>query len=138
MSPCRILIVDDNEDAATSLSMLIERRHHLTRVSHDGVEAVRIAAEFRPDIAFLDIGLPRLNGYEVGRSIRSQAWGRAVFLIALTGWGQDEDKRLATESGFDLHLVKPIDPSSLDDLIRSARRRHRADEAEARPGPGDP
>jgi PAS domain S-box-containing protein len=139
VAPCRILIVDDNEDAAASLSMLIQRRDHVTRVAHDGAEAVRVAAEFRPDIAFLDIGLPKLNGYEVGRAIRSQAWGRAVFLIALTGWGQDEDKRLAAESGFDLHLVKPIDPSSLDDLIRSARRRQGgADAAGAGPGRREP
>jgi PAS domain S-box-containing protein len=121
----RILVVDDNQDAASSFNLLIRRQGHDTRTAHDGVEALQVAAEFRPEIVFLDIGLPKLNGYEVARAIRGQSWGRSVFLIALTGWGQEDDKRLAFESGFDIHLVKPIDPGSIGDLIKNYRRKTR-------------
>ncbi|HKQ56690.1 MAG TPA: PAS domain S-box protein [Candidatus Eisenbacteria bacterium] len=117
-----ILVVDDNEDAASSFSLLVRRLGHETRTARDGVEALQVAAEFRPEIVFLDIGLPKLNGYEVARAIRGQSWGRSVFLIALTGWGQEDDKRLAFESGFDLHLVKPVDPASVGELIMGYRR----------------
>ncbi len=123
--PARVLVVDDNEDAAWSFGLLVRRLGHEVRVARDGIEAVQAAAEFRPHVVFLDIGLPRLSGHEVARAIRGQSWGRDVFLVALTGWGQDEDKRRAAESGFDLHLIKPIDPSSVADLIRGSRHPRR-------------
>jgi PAS domain S-box-containing protein len=120
---CRVLVVDDNEDAAASFSLLIGRKGHETRIASDGLEALAVAAEFRPEIVFLDIGLPKLNGYEVAKAIRAEPWGRSMVLIALTGWGLEGDKKSAAESGFDLHLVKPIDPASVGDLIQKYRGR---------------
>jgi PAS domain S-box-containing protein len=120
--PARILVVDDNEDAARSLSLLLRHRGHEVRTAHDGVEAVTAATEFRPAIAILDIGLPKLNGYDVARRIRSEPWGQDVMLIALTGWGQGEDKLRAREAGFDHHLTKPVDPAELLHLLLDAQR----------------
>ena len=88
---------------------------------HDGQEAVEAAAWFRPDLALLDIGMPRLNGYEACRRIREQPWGKALVLVALTGWGQEEDKRRAGEAGFDRHLTKPVDPAALEKLVSELR-----------------
>jgi signal transduction histidine kinase/DNA-binding response OmpR family regulator len=117
----RILVVDDNRDAATSLAMLLELTGHETRVAHDGLEAVQAAENFRPDVVLLDIGLPKLNGFEAARMIRQQPWGQDMLLVALTGWGQDEDRRKSSEAGFDAHLVKPANPVALTELL--ARRR---------------
>jgi CheY-like chemotaxis protein len=119
----RVLVVDDNEDAATSLALLVGRLGHKTRVAHDGIEAVRLAAEFRPEVIFLDIGLPKLSGYDVAKAIRSQWWGRTISLVALTGWGQEKDQRLSAESGVDLHVVKPINPASVGELIQRCLRK---------------
>jgi CheY-like chemotaxis protein len=115
-----VLVVDDNEDAAWSFSLLIRRMGHEVRVALDGLAAVQAAAEFRPEVVFLDIGLAKLNGYEVARAIRSQSWGRTVQLVALTGWGQSEDKRLAAEAGFDEHFVKPIAPAAVAEILHRA------------------
>jgi CheY-like chemotaxis protein len=114
----RILIVDDNRDAAGMLAMLLQFRGHETHVVHDGAEAVEAATTLQPDVILLDIGLPRLNGYEAARKIREQQEqpGRPL-LVALTGWGQDEDRRRTEEAGFDAHLVKPVDEAALGKLL---------------------
>lgn len=113
----RILVVDDNVDAAESLAMLLTILGNETLTAHDGLEALDAAAAFRPDLMFLDIGMPKLNGYEVGRRIREQAWGKDIVLIALTGWGQEEDKRRSLEAGFDFHLIKPTPPEAVEKLL---------------------
>ena len=118
-----ILVVDDNRDAAHSLATLLDVMGHVTHTAHDGIAAVRAAASVGPDIVLLDIGLPGLNGYEVARAIRAEPWGRRMLLLALTGWGQDTDKRKSQEAGFDHHLVKPVDPAALAGLLARAGSR---------------
>lgn len=117
MTSRRILVVDDNRDSATSLAMLMELTGNETHTAHDGEEAVEAAATFRPDVILLDIGLPKLNGYEAGRKIRQQPWSKGMVLVALTGWGQEEDRQRSREAGFDGHLVKPVDLSDLEKLL---------------------
>ena len=118
----RVLIVDDSHDGAQSLAMLLEFAGHETYKAHDGAEAIRAAERLRPDVVLLDIGLPILNGYQACRRIRAQAWGRHMLLIALTGWGQDEDRERSREAGFDRHMVKPVDHDELLTLLASAPR----------------
>jgi CheY-like chemotaxis protein len=113
----RILVVDDNRDAAVSLAMMLELMGNEVRTAHDGREGVDAAEVFRPDVVVLDIGLPRMNGYEAARHIREQPWGRDAVLIAVTGWGQEEDKRQSKEAGFDFHMVKPVEPAALEKLL---------------------
>jgi PAS domain S-box-containing protein len=113
----RILVADDNRDAAESLAMLLEMSGHEVRTAEDGEAALAVTEQFLPHAAFIDIGMPRLNGYEVAKRVRREAWGASVRLIALTGWGQDDNKRQALESGFDHHLTKPVDPNQLDTLL---------------------
>jgi PAS domain S-box-containing protein len=113
----RILVVDDNVDAAESLSMMLTMMGNETRTAHDGAGALDIAAVFRPELMFLDIGMPLMNGYELSRRIRRQAWGEDMVLIALTGWGQEEDKLSSLEAGFDSHLTKPVSPATLEKLL---------------------
>jgi CheY-like chemotaxis protein len=117
----RVLVADDNRDGAESLAMLIESSGHEVFVAHTGVDALQMAAQQRPHVAILDIGMPGMDGYEVARQIRSQSWGTQMMLIALTGWGQEDDKRRAQQAGFDHHLTKPVDPAVLDDLLAVAR-----------------
>jgi PAS domain S-box-containing protein len=105
----RVLIVDDNQDGAESLAMLLEIAGHETNTANDGLEAIEAAERFRPDAVLLDIGLPKLNGYEVCRRIREQPWGRNMLLVAVTGWGQEEDRHRSREAGFNTHIVKPVD-----------------------------
>jgi signal transduction histidine kinase/ActR/RegA family two-component response regulator len=119
----RILAVDDNRDAADSLTMMLQMLGHETQTAYDGLEALATAASQRPDVILLDIGLPRMNGYEVARQIRQQEWGQGVVLIALTGWGQDEDKRLAFEAGFNHHVTKPVSLNVLEGLLASVGSR---------------
>jgi len=116
-SPYRILVVDDNEDSADSLSMLLELSGHETRTAYDGLAAVDTAIAFQPDVILLDIGLPKLNGYDACRRIREQPSGETMVIIALTGWGQDEDKCRSKEAGFNFHMVKPVDPAALEKLM---------------------
>jgi signal transduction histidine kinase len=116
-SSYRILVVDDNRDSAISLAMMLKIMGHDTRTAHDGEAAVEMAGAFRPDVMLLDIGLPKMNGYDACRLIRSQPWGKAIVLIALTGWGQDEDKLQSKEAGFNFHMIKPIDPDALTKLL---------------------
>lgn len=117
----RILVVDDNHDSALSLAMMLSIMGHETRTAHDGESAVSTAEQFLPDVVLLDIGLPKLNGYEVAQRIRSAEWGAAMFLIAVTGWGQDEDRQRSSEVGLDLHMVKPVEPAALEKLLASLR-----------------
>jgi len=117
----RILIADDNCDAADSLSMLLELAGHEVRVAHHGRAAMSLAQAFRPDIALLDIGMPDLSGYEVAQALRREPWGQGIQLIALTGWGQEKDRQQALEAGFNHHLTKPIDPDQLGSFIASQR-----------------
>ena len=112
----KILVVDDNRDAAASLSMLLELKGHEVRSAYDGKDALQLAEGFRPHIALLDLGMPKMNGYEACRQIRDQAWGTKMTLIAVTGWGQEDDRRKSTAAGFDGHLVKPVDPETLEEF----------------------
>ena len=105
--------MDDNRDGADSLSELLTLVGNDTRTAYDGQQGVDLAGEYRPDVILLDIGLPKLNGYEACRLIRKQLNGDAVMLIAVTGWGQDDDRQRSLEAGFDHHLVKPVDPQAL-------------------------
>ena len=116
----RILVVDDNRDSADSLTMILEILGNEVHTAYDGVEAVEAATAFRPDLVFLDIGLPRLNGYDAARRIRQLPGGKNVVLVALTGWGQEDDRRRSREAGFDHHLVKPVDPEELARLLAEA------------------
>jgi signal transduction histidine kinase len=116
-SQLRILVVDDNRDAAFSLTELLNEMGNTTCVAHDGEEAVEAAGRFRPDVMLLDIGLPKMNGYDVAHAIRQRPWGKSIILIAVTGWGQEEDKRKSKEAGFDRHMVKPMEPRILMELI---------------------
>jgi signal transduction histidine kinase/CheY-like chemotaxis protein len=113
----RVLVVDDNVDSALSLSKLLCLQGHVTKMAHDGLEAVAAAAEFKPAIILLDLGMPKLNGYDACRRIRSLPGGRSILIAALTGWGQDNDRQRTAEAGFDHHLVKPVDSHTLRKLI---------------------
>ncbi len=113
----RILIVDDNKDSADSLAMLLEITGNKTYMAHDGVEAVEAIEKHRPEVVLLDIGLPKLDGHEVCRRIREQPWGKDIVVIALTGWGQEDDRRKSEEAGFDGHLVKPVDYEQLLEML---------------------
>jgi len=115
-TPLRVLVADDNRDAADSLQRVLAMFGHEVRVAYDGDSAVREGDAFRPRVAILDIGMPGTNGYDVARSLRTKH-GRRVVLVALTGWGQEADRRRAAEAGFDHHLTKPADPDVLQRLI---------------------
>jgi CheY-like chemotaxis protein len=115
---CRVLIVDDDEDTVTSMSMMLRILGHEVHSAHDGLEAVEAANSFRPDVALLDISLPKMSGYEVARRIRQESWGKNMKLVALTGWGQEDDKRRSIEAGFDHHLTKPLEPAVLEALLK--------------------
>ena len=115
----RILVVDDNRDSARSLAMLLKIGGHEVHTAFDGMEAFAAADSVRPEVVLLDIGLPKLNGYEVARKIREQSWGGGVVLVALTGWGQDEDRRKSKEAGFNHHFVKPVEQSALNSYLAS-------------------
>ena len=110
----RILVADDNQDAAVSLAMILEMAGHEVRVVHDGRAALSVAQTFRPDTILLDIGMPQLNGYEVAQALRQEPWGAGMHLIALTGWGQESDRQRAIDAGFDRHLTKPVNTDALE------------------------
>ena len=114
----RILIADDNRDAADSLSMLLKLGGHDIKVARTGGEALVIANQFRPEVGIIDIGMPDMDGYEVAKRIRHEAWGERMTLIAVTGWGQADDKRRALAAGFDRHMTKPVDPEELERAFR--------------------
>ena len=113
----RILVVDDNRDVADSLGMLLRMMGNEVHTAHDGLEAVGAAAAFQPDVVLLDLGLPKLNGYEAARRIREQDGGTDMVLVAVTGWGQEEDRRRSKEAGFDHHMTKPVEFAALQELL---------------------
>ncbi len=115
-------MVDDNVDAADSLALVLGVGGYEVRIAHDGPTALQTAETFRPEVVLLDIGLPRMDGYEVARRLRQQTATETAFLVALTGYGQDEDRRQAEEAGFDAHLTKPADPTMLQKLLVEGRR----------------
>jgi DNA-binding response OmpR family regulator len=113
---CRVLVVDDNYDAAESLAMMLGVLGYDVRTAHDGLEAVRAADEFHPEAALLDIGLPHVSGYDIARHIRKSR-GDAVLLVAITGWGTAEDVKRSMDAGFDHHFTKPADPERLQKIL---------------------
>ena len=115
----RVLVADDNADSADSLAEILRLLGNDTRVARDGQQALDVAAAFRPSVALIDLGMPKLNGFDVARRLREQPWGRDITLVAVTGWGQDEDRRRSNEAGFDLHVVKPVDPAQLERLLQA-------------------
>jgi CheY-like chemotaxis protein len=121
-SSYRVLLVDDNPDSSEPLSLLLQAKGHQTRVAIDGTEAIALADDFRPDCVLLDLGLPRMDGYEVARHLRQRPYGREMILVALTGWAGQDVRNKAAEAGFDYHLVKPVDWDELDKIVQSLSR----------------
>ena len=120
VSPRRVLLVDDNRDFALSLAALLELEGHDVRTTFEAASAETVADEFRPDIAFLDLGLPHISGFELARRLRAQPNTNGTVLVAVTGWGKEEDRQRSREAGFDLHLVKPVEPDQILDEVRKA------------------
>jgi CheY-like chemotaxis protein len=116
----RVLVVDDLRDSADALALMLEMDGHEVRTAYDGAEAARAAMEFQAEVVLLDIGMPILNGYDAARRIREQCGSQEILLIAITGWGHEENRRRTKEAGFDLHLVKPIEPDLLRQVMASA------------------
>lgn len=121
-APRKVLVVDDNVDAARSLEIMLKSMGHTTRTVHDGQEAVQATEEFRPDLILMDLGMPKLNGFDATRLIRKQRSNKDVTIIAVTGWGQEEDRRRSKEAGCDDHVVKPIEFSALSKLLDQAQQ----------------
>ena len=116
-APRRILLADDNADFAQSLAQLLSARGHEVRVAYDGAAALEAAQAFRPQVAFLDIGMPKVHGYDVARQMRLHATTAQCVLVAVTGWGQEGDRQRAREAGFDRHLTKPVDPREIESIL---------------------
>jgi DNA-binding response OmpR family regulator len=115
----RVLIVDDFRDSADTLAMVLQAAGYEAHTAYDGEQAIEEAAKLRPDVVLLDIGMPKLNGCDVCRRIREQQWGKRMFLIALSGWGQENDLRCSEEAGFDHHMLKPANPDALLKVLAS-------------------
>ncbi len=118
----RVMVVDDNQAAAETLTAMLRLAGNDVRTAKDGVECIEMALNFRPEVILMDLGMPNMNGYEAARHIRQQEWGGEMLLVALTGWGQDRDRANTSEAGFDRHLIKPVEPSALADLFRDVSR----------------
>jgi signal transduction histidine kinase len=118
--PRRILVADDNHDAAEAMATLLELHGHEVRVAHDGFEALAVGDAFSPQVVLLDLGMPRMDGYQTAREIRARVWGRRTTIVALTGWGQREDRQRTAEAGFDAHLVKPVTDTDLFLILTSS------------------
>ncbi len=116
-----VLVVDDNHDAADTLAEVLNIMGCRTATAYDGLEGVEKAEQLRPDAVVLDLGMPRLNGYEACERIRAQPWGKSMRLVAVSGWGQHEDRRRSMQAGFDAHLVKPVAPDDLMALLQGGR-----------------
>jgi CheY-like chemotaxis protein len=127
----RVVVADDNQDSLESMARVLLLLGHDVRTAADGVQCLALCNEFHPDVALLDIGMPRLNGYDAARAIRSEPWGASVMLVAMTGWGQDDDVRRARSAGFDHHLVKPVDHAKLGALLSAVRIERQATHAVA-------
>jgi CheY-like chemotaxis protein len=125
-SSLRVLIVDDNRDAADSLAMLLRIAGNEVRTAYDGPEALEVAQEFRPRVVLLDIGLPKMDGHEVAQRLRQEPWGRPMVLIAVTGWSDETDRAKSRAAGFDHHLVKPLDTAHLAQLLDAVERSARS------------
>ena len=130
----RILLADDNRDAVDSLALVLKMAGYDVHATHSGLEALEVGARVYPDICILDIGMPEISGYELASRIRGQSWGRTASLIALTGWGQQEDIERSHAAGFDHHLTKPVDPDQLERLLRDLASRAAAALQGNRPG----
>lgn len=113
----KVLVVDDNQDAANSMSMLIEMLGHDVRTAYDGERALQAADGFHPDLVLLDLGMPVMDGYQACRRLREQPWGAAVKVVAVTGWGREEDRTRTRQAGFDGHLVKPVAPAVIMEML---------------------
>ena len=120
--PRRVLVVEDNDDAREMLSILLAQDGHEVHVAHDGPSGLRAALSFRPDVGLLDVGLPGFDGYALARSIRAHDEGKEIYLVALTGYGQSEDRLRSAEAGFDDHVVKPLAVNQLALLLQRANR----------------
>lgn len=118
-----ILVVDDGRDNVESLALLLRLKGHEVQTAYDGLEALEAAAHHRPEVVLLDLSMPKLDGYAVCQRIRAQPWGKAMTIIALSGWGQDEHRRQAEAAGFDRHLVKPVELATLLELLSESHRR---------------
>jgi signal transduction histidine kinase len=121
VTPRRILVADDNNDAVEALALQLQLAGHDVRTASDGVEALEVAESFSPEVVLLDLGMPRMDGYETARQMRRSEWGRSITLVALTGWGQQQDRQRTSDAGFDVHLVKPVTEFDLFHAIASAR-----------------
>lgn len=119
----RVLVVDDNVDSAESMALLLRLQGHVVEIAHDGEEAIATAERFRPEAMLLDLGMPKLNGFEVCQRIRQSPWGAGVLMVAQTGWGQAQDRARTMEAGFDAHLTKPIDPAAVQDMLVRLKER---------------
>jgi CheY-like chemotaxis protein len=119
----RLLIVDDNVAAAGLLEMLLRKHGHEVHVAHDGLEAVEVAERYRPHVVLMDLGMPKLDGYEAAKRIRREPWGRDMLLVAVTGWGQDGDRQRTSDAGFDHHLVKPAQPALIQQILAQTKER---------------
>lgn len=123
----RVLVVDDHHDGADTMAALLQAAGHGVTVAYDGVQALAAAEQLRPQVVLIDIGMPRLDGCAVAAAIRAQDWGAAPYLIAVTGWGQAEDRQRTSACGFDRHLVKPIDPDQIVQMLADRGQRRRAE-----------
>ncbi|MET0291629.1 MAG: response regulator [Steroidobacteraceae bacterium] len=123
-STCRILVADDNVDAGDALAMLLELQGHEVKIARDGHSAVKLAAEFRPDIALLDIGMPGMDGFATARAIRAEDWGKDLYLVALTGYSQPADRERANLAGIDVFIVKPVEMATLEQVCAQALSRN--------------
>jgi CheY-like chemotaxis protein len=119
-----VLVVDDHADSADSLSLIIQHLGHEVKTAYDSKAAIALARDFRPEIVFCDLGLPVMDGYEVARQLRNTPDTRGAILVALTGYGRDEDKKRSGSAGFDYHLVKPVSPESLEEMLELSSRKH--------------
>jgi DNA-binding response OmpR family regulator len=118
----RILLVDDDPDSSEPLSLLLQSKGHETRVATDGAQAISVADEFKPNCVLLDLGLPRMDGYEVARRLRDRPYGSDVVLVALTGWAGRDIRSRAAEAGFDYHIVKPVNWDEVEKIVRRVVR----------------
>ena len=114
----RVLVIEDNKDAAESLHLLVAQLGCEATIAHDGATGIEAALAAPPDVVFCDIGLPGLDGYAVARRLRAESWGPRVTLVAVTGYGREEDRRRAEAAGFDMHFVKPADPTAIVRLFK--------------------
>jgi CheY-like chemotaxis protein len=117
----RIVVTDDNEDSASSMAGALRALGHEVRMAFDGTQCIDVCRSFEPEVLLLDIGMPRLNGYDTARIIRMEPWGAGMLIVAMTGWGQEEDRKRGVHAGFDHHLVKPVDFDALAGILGAVR-----------------